>query len=430
MKNFLIILLCWVANVEALELKMSKPRNIIVEGDFQSKQEDHPSYTIRTLPQITTPEFIIIEGVDDNLQTINKLNNKPKNKPKNKPISFAKGRQSTVDNTNKKEKCKQPKNNKIVPFLQKCKNSSSPECLNLLKDAPKCGKVLDNINNKYDNQTTTNSIDNLAMQEFCSPTDNNVYEMADTFFQKNPECQKLIDIVDIATGGASVAKIDAFCSAFPNTSANIVQLYEAQIKKMDAEILSGGSTPMHFFCRSFSNVMLIDESTAIPNKTYITNAKSDIKQAITANNTAKGSDKIGLIEDRFLSAIFTKYSEVATKGMTDEQKTLIANAITGSSLQALQAQVNSTYGLIDEQAGTVDTLANKALTDLNPEYTSNPLPLLLSIQNPSRTDQDAIAEETATLRNIRVTEQEMNATELRLDGFLDALLEWESDGGF
>ena len=78
MKNFLIILLCWVANVEALELKMSKPRNIIVEGDFQSKQEDHPSYTIRTLSQITTPEFIIIEGVDDNLQTINKLNNKPK----------------------------------------------------------------------------------------------------------------------------------------------------------------------------------------------------------------------------------------------------------------------------------------------------------------------------------------------------------------
>ncbi|MFT4967306.1 MAG: hypothetical protein ACI9CD_000307 [Candidatus Deianiraeaceae bacterium] len=417
MKNFLIILLCWVANVEALELKMSKPRNIIMVGDFQSKQEDRPLYTIRILPPIITPEFIILEGLDDNLQTMNNLNNKQ--------ISFAKGRQSTTDNTNKKEKCKHPKDNKVVPFLQKSKNSSSPEYLNRLKDNPKCGKVLENIHNIYESQTTTNSIDNLAMQEFCSPDDNNIYDMVDNFLKTNPECVDFFD-EDIVSG--SDGSVTKFCSVFdPATYTNFVQLYKVQIKKMDAVSYTGNIAPQKFFCRGFSNIMLIDEGTTTPNKTYILNAKSDIKEAIAVNKLVDDNFKIGLIEDHFLSAIFTKYSEVATKGMTDEQKTLIANAITGSSLQALQAQVNSTYGSIDEQAGTVDTLANKALTDLNPEYTSNPLPLLLSIQNPSRTDQDAIAEETATLRNIRVTEQEMNATELSLDGFLDALLQFEAD---
>ena len=208
-----------------------------------------------------------------------------------------------------------------------------------------------------------------------------------------------------------------FCEVYDRKIYDIVKMYTIQINKMNSISPSVNLDPQKYFCRAFSNVMLMEEGTQTPNAIYIATAKSDIKKAIESNKFVTGVFKIDIIEDRFLTAIFEKYNQIATKGMDDEQKALVANAITQSGLLALKQQVDNKYNEIDEYAGTSGTLQDKEGTDLTPYYSKNQLPLLSSITDVNGGD----AEQTQTLRNFRVTEDEMNTTEVKIDEMLEVI---------
>jgi hypothetical protein len=227
-----------------------------------------------------------------------------------------------------------------------------------------------------------------------------------------------VSTANSAVGGDSSANgTGKFCEVYDRKIYDIVKMYTIQINKMNSISPSVNLDPQKYFCRAFSNVMLMEEGTQTPNAIYIATAKSDIKKAIESNKFVTGVFKIDIIEDRFLTAIFEKYNQIATKGMDDEQKALVANAITQSGLLALKQQVDNKYNEIDEYAGTSGTLQDKEGTDLTPYYSKNQLPLLSSITDVNGGD----AEQTQTLRNFRVTEDEMNTTEVKIDEMLEVI---------
>jgi hypothetical protein len=216
-----------------------------------------------------------------------------------------------------------------------------------------------------------------------------------------------------------------FCNVY---TSNITTNYKTQIQKMSSS-LTGNLAPQAYLCRGFSNVMLINENTGISDATYIANAKSDIKLAISKNKTAVGEFKIDTIDDDMLTAIFSKYGEIATKGMDAEQRQLIADSIKEPQLLALQKQINENYSFVDEQAGTVGELKDKETVNLDLssyvdgyQLSKNPLPLLNSIKNPN----GDIKTETQTLRNFRVSEEEMNKSEAQLDDVLNVISQFNS----
>jgi len=217
-----------------------------------------------------------------------------------------------------------------------------------------------------------------------------------------------------------------FCNVY---TGNIATNYKTQIQKMSSS-LTGNLASQAYFCRSFSNVMLINENTGISDATYIANAKSDIKSAITANKNVPETFKINTIDDNILTEIFRKYGEVATKGMDTEQRQLIVDSIKEPQLLALQKQINENYGFVDEQVNTVGDLKDKETANLDLssyvegyQLSKNQMPLLNSIKNPS----GDIKIETQTLRNFRVSEEEMNKTEAQLDDVLNVLSQFNSE---
>lgn len=228
----------------------------------------------------------------------------------------------------------------------------------------------------------------------------------------------MVSTASTAVGGDNSANgTGKFCEVYDRKIYDIVKMYTIQINKMNSISPSVNLDPQKYFCRAFSNVMLMEEGTQTPNAMYIANAKSDIKKAIEANKLVTGVFKIDTIEDRFLTAIFEKYNQIVTKGMDNEQKALVANAITQSNLLALKQKVDDKYNEIDEAAGTTGTLQSKEGADLTPYYTKNQLPLLNSITNVN----GDVAEQTQILRNFRVTEDEMNTTEVRIDEMLEVI---------
>jgi hypothetical protein len=217
-----------------------------------------------------------------------------------------------------------------------------------------------------------------------------------------------------------------FCNVY---TSNITTNYKTQIQKM-SNSLTGNLASQAYFCRGFSNVMLINENTGISDATYIANAKSDIKSAITANKNVPETFKINTIDDNILTEIFRKYGEVTTKGMDTEQRQLIVDSIKEPQLLALQKQINENYGFVDEQVNTVGDLKDKETANLDLssyvegyQLSKNQMPLLNSIKNPN----GDIKIETQTLRNFRVSEEEMNKTEAQLDDVLNVLSQFNSE---
>lgn len=203
-----------------------------------------------------------------------------------------------------------------------------------------------------------------------------------------------------------------FCEVYNKKLYDIVKMYRIQIQKMD-NISSANTDPQKYFCRAFSNLMLMEENTETPNKTYIANAKSDIKKAIAANKLVTEVFKIDIIEDRFLTAIFEKYNQITAKNMDDEQKALIADAIKQPQLLALKQHLDERYGEIDEYGET----SRPETIDLTPYYTKNQLPLLNSITDPN----GDVETQTQVLHNFRVTEDERTSAETGIDEILEVI---------
>lgn len=207
-----------------------------------------------------------------------------------------------------------------------------------------------------------------------------------------------------------------FCQVYDRKTHNVVQMYQLQIKKMDA-ISAKNLAPQKYLCRAFSNVMLINEGTKRTDAEYIKTAKNDIKKAIEANKNATGRYKIDTIDDLLLTNMLNKYNEIILKGMPKEEQDEIMDNLKADNLRALQKQINEYYGEIDGAAYTVGDLKSKEDADLTPYYKSNPLKLLNSVQD---TNGD-VAEQTKALRSFRATETEKDQTEVKLEEMLDTM---------
>lgn len=226
-----------------------------------------------------------------------------------------------------------------------------------------------------------------------------------------------------ASGGSDASRQnEPFCKIYDKNLYDVVLMYKSQIEKMTSisDQTSPQMAPQKYLCRAFSNVMLIDEGTSIHNETYIQNAKKDVKTAIEKNKHVGVPFRIKEIDDKMLSEIFRKYGEVITKGMSDEDRQIVSDAINERNLHMLKNQVNENYGQIDSIAGTEGSLKQKENADLSPYYTPEINDILKKINdiNPNGDTQT----ETEALRSMRVTEDGMNTGEARIDDMLDAIL--------
>ena len=110
------------------------------------------------------------------------------------------------------------------------------------------------------------------------------------------------------------------CSTY--TGSNQYSLYSSQIITMNDKILKSTSTEKvkAYLCRGFTNVMML-ESGIGTNAGYIANAKNDIKSAIAVNSTLPFAQQVDEIDGIIsIDALFQKYGEIATKGMTNEDR--------------------------------------------------------------------------------------------------------------
>ena len=355
---------------------------------------------IKSLPNINTPKFIKLTGT---------------NKKQKKDESPKKQESQDIE-TNKQTQPQVLVSDKCSPKIKEYESLLTNKIQDNLKD--KVSKATNDIKSRLQPTSETYNCDKKTLTKLQS-----LYNQVDA--QTNNDNSTFISLLNTNQDETQNTNQDEkFCNVY---TSNIVQNYKIQIQRM-SDSLTGNLAPQAYLCRGFSNVMLINENTETSDATYIANAKSDIKLAISENKTAVGEFKIDTIDDDILTAIFSKYEEIATKGMDAEQRQLIADSIE-PQLLALQKQINENYSFVDEQAGTVGELKDKETADLDLssyvdgyQLSKNPLPLLNSIKNPN----GDIKTETQTLRNFRVSEEEMDQSEAQLNDILSVISQFNS----
>jgi hypothetical protein len=209
------------------------------------------------------------------------------------------------------------------------------------------------------------------------------------------------------------------CSTY--TGSNQYSLYSSQIITMNDKILKSTSTEKvkAYLCRGFTNVMML-ESGIGTNAGYIANAKNDIKSAIAVNSTLPFAQQVDEIDGIIsIDALFQKYGEIATKGMTNEDRALAQYAISQQGLNELKTSLETNSAELEAISGLSEYLTDEQKTDIAAAYGSSSIDVT----------QD---EKTATAKffdkSNRATAQQGLDSEANLQDFLDSILDLQKNG--
>lgn len=228
-------------------------------------------------------------------------------------------------------------------------------------------------------------------------------------------------------------------------STNVKTGYLSQLDRLRKITSSSTQEVEDYLCRGFTNIMLMEENTSVPNATYIANAKTDLKTAISKNSALPEAEKIKEVADNLVTAIFGKYNQIITKGMDAEQKALIQSAMTQPNLTNLKDRLTEQYSNINVIAETgidhsvAGNQTSNTAIDVTGElgtvntigYTQNPAANVTNINNiMNDKTTDETAKKQQLLKTTRATAAQAVQTEKNLDTLLQMINELQSTGVF
>ena len=202
------------------------------------------------------------------------------------------------------------------------------------------------------------------------------------------------------------------------------KLYLNQLNTMTYRINDRSSTQVSktrsYLCRGFTNVMMLELGYG-DNKNYIANAKSDIKNAISLNNTLSDDKKIDEVDDIIsLDMLVKKYNEIATKGMNDEEKALAKYAISEQGLKELKDSLNGSISDVDEFAQISENLTDEQKADIASAYAKYSI---ADVNGDEKTQTGKFLD-----KSTRMTHAQMEQTDVTLQEMLDAIIDLQQNG--
>lgn len=265
------------------------------------------------------------------------------------------------------------------------------------------------------------------------------------YYHFNNPCQSYCLFADKDSINVPVFGVVAGDDKCEMYQTNKATRYLQQLTKYKRIGTSGKKVVQDYFCRAFTNIMLLGEGTTVANAVYIASAKADIQTAIEKNSTLSGEEKITELEDEFVIEIFNKYNQFVTKDMTAEQLALINSAVSQENLQALKAQMEDNIALVNESIeanngiiGSItpeDSLRIENMPDVaelnNIGYGQNALQNITNIQgitmNPNLLEEE---KKQMLLNGDRMTQLEAKGVEATLESMLKIIEELQATGDY
>ncbi len=213
---------------------------------------------------------------------------------------------------------------------------------------------------------------------------------------------------------------ETVCTVYKD--ANKYSMYSVQIIMMNDKVLKYAATEKvkAYLCRGFTNVMML-ESGINTNASYIANAKNDIKSAIALNTSLPVTQQIDEIDGIIdIDALFQKYGEIATKGMTNDDKALAQYAISEKGLSELKTSLEANSSDIEHAMGVSEYLTDKQKADIAVAYGKN------TVVDPYGDPKVQTA--SIMSKDNRATIQQGLDAEANLQDLLDAIIDLQKNG--